>query len=80
MKHQADKKRQDVTLAVSDHVLVKLQPYMQHSTTLRKNQKLSMKYFGPFKIEARIGSAAYRLALPYCKNSPNFSCVSAQTI
>lgn len=42
MKVQANKKRRDVTLEVGDLVLVKLQPYRQSSTALRKNQKLGM--------------------------------------
>ncbi|MCI43538.1 hypothetical protein A2U01_0064775, partial [Trifolium medium] len=64
MKGQADKKRQDVTMQVGDEVLVKLQPYRQHSAALRKNQKLSMKYFGPFKIIAKVGTVSYKLQLP----------------
>lgn len=30
----------------------------------RANQKLAFKFFGPFKIIAKIGAAAYRLDLP----------------
>ncbi|MCI51126.1 GDT1-like protein 2, partial [Trifolium medium] len=45
-------------------VLVRLQPYRQHSAALRKNQKLSMRYFGPFKIIAKVGAVAYKLELP----------------
>ncbi|GAU47333.1 hypothetical protein TSUD_101210 [Trifolium subterraneum] len=64
MKKQADKHRSDITLNVGDLVLVKLQPYRQHSVALRKNKKLGLRYFGPFEIIARVGDVAYKLQLP----------------
>ncbi|MCI28907.1 hypothetical protein A2U01_0050110, partial [Trifolium medium] len=73
MKKQADKHRVDVTLQVGELVLVKLQPYRQQSVALRKNQKLGMRYFGPFEIIARVGNVAYKLKLPdYAKIHPIF--------
>jgi len=64
MKAYADGKRKEVQLVVGDYVFVKLQPYRQISMTSRKNQKLSMRYFGLFLVLERIGPVAYRLQLP----------------
>ena len=64
MKQHADKKRRDIHFQVGDMVLVKLQPYRQQSVALRKNQKLGMRYFGPFFIIEKIGPIAYKLQLP----------------
>ncbi|PNX77624.1 Ty3/gypsy retrotransposon protein [Trifolium pratense] len=64
MKHQADKHRKDVKFQVGEMVLVRLQPYRQQSVALRKNQKLGMRYFGPFEILACVGNVAYKLKLP----------------
>ena len=64
MKKYADQKCRLEEWKVGDMVLVKLQPYKQHSIALRKNQKLSLRYFGPFQIIERVGPVAYKLLLP----------------
>ncbi|XP_057746886.1 uncharacterized protein LOC130966135 [Arachis stenosperma] len=64
MKTQADKHRRFIEFEEGDLVLVKLQPYRQHSVALRRSQKLGMRYFGPFPICRKLSSVAYRLELP----------------
>jgi hypothetical protein len=64
MKSQADKHRSEVSFQVGDKVFLKLQPYVQSSLAPRAHQKLAFKFFDPFTILAKIGSVAYKLALP----------------
>jgi len=64
MKHQADKHRSERNFAISDQVFLRLQPCVQSSLAPRSHHKLCFKYFGPFKIIDKIGSVAYKLALP----------------
>lgn len=64
MKQTADVKRTPRSFQVGDLVLLKLQPYAQHSVVARPFPKLAFKYFWPFPITAKVGSVAYRLELP----------------
>jgi len=64
MKLQADKKRTERSFPLGAWVYVKLQPYVQTSLAPRANQKLAYRFFGPYKIEEKIGSVAYKLQLP----------------
>ncbi|KAL5818355.1 hypothetical protein ACOSQ4_022197 [Xanthoceras sorbifolium] len=74
MKVLVDKHHRDVTFDEDDYVYLCLQPYRQVTVTNRSSQKLAPRFFGPFKILARVGPVAYRLELPpdsQC-NAPNF--------
>jgi hypothetical protein len=51
-------------MKLGDSVFLKLQPYTQSSVASRPCPKLAYKFYGPFKILSRIGSAAYKLELP----------------
>jgi hypothetical protein len=64
MKTQADKKCSERSFEVGEMVYLKLQPYVQSSLAPRTNQKLAFRFFGPFQILCKVGTVAYKLALP----------------
>lgn len=53
---------------VDSWVYVKLQPYRQISLSGIKYNKLHKRYYGHFRMVARIGLVAYKLELPSHSN------------
>ncbi|KAD4888237.1 hypothetical protein E3N88_20310 [Mikania micrantha] len=64
MKNQADQKRRELSFEVGDSVFLRIQPYRQKSLAKRKYEKLSPRFFGPYRIKRKVGSVAYELELP----------------
>ncbi|XP_060968459.1 uncharacterized protein LOC133036010 [Cannabis sativa] len=61
----SDLKRRDIEFEVGDHVFLRVTPRKGLSVKrFGKRGKLSPRYVGPFQILDRVGSVAYRIALP----------------
>nr|GEZ70550.1 retrotransposon-related protein [Tanacetum cinerariifolium] len=54
MKVQADKKMTDIVFELDQCVYFKLQPHRQVTVKQKKHNKLSPKFFGPFRIIAKL--------------------------
>ena len=63
-KKQANIHRRDVNFSIGDFVYLKLRPYCLRSLAQWFNEKLSPRFFGPFKVVRQIGNVAYELELP----------------
>ena len=62
-KNYADVRRRPLEFEIGDHVLLKVMP-KRGVVRFGKRGKLSARFIGPFEILERIGTVAYRLALP----------------
>ena len=56
-------RRRPLEFKVGDHVFLRVMP-KRGVVRFGKHEKLSPRYIGPFEILERIGTVAYRLALP----------------
>ena len=59
-----DKRHVDKQFQVGDLAYLKLQSYRQSSVEHRIIHKLSPRFFGPYRVLAKIGVVAYLLGLP----------------
>eukprot|EP00253_Pinus_taeda_P011365 PITA_11365 len=65
MKQQADQHRNARSFDLGDWVFLWLQPYKKMSLKkAKKDNKLSPKYYGPYKVLQNIDTMAYKLGLP----------------
>jgi hypothetical protein len=63
-KVQVDKHRVERTFEVGDLVYLRLQPYRQDSIKRSGAEKLQPRFFGPYRINRKVGAVAYELELP----------------
>ena len=62
-KSYAYRRRRPLEFEVGDHVFLKVMP-KKGVVRFDKQGKLAPRYIGPFEVLERVGTVAYRLALP----------------
>ena len=62
-KSHVDVQRRPLEFEIGDHVFLKVMP-KRRMVRFGKRGKLSPRFIGPFEILERVGTVAYRLALP----------------
>ncbi|XP_042009836.1 uncharacterized protein LOC121758508 [Salvia splendens] len=60
----ANKRRRDIHFNIGDMVYLRFCPHRLSTLFTVRNRKLAPRYFGPFRVSARIGGSANRLELP----------------
>lgn len=79
MKNHSDMHRTERTFSEGEWVYLRLQPYRQVSTAMRRNLKLSPRFSVPYKILQKVGQVAYKLRLIIrIKNSSCLPCFPPQ--
>ena len=66
-KMYVDWHRVERNFEVGDFVYLRLQPYRQSSLKMGVAKKLKPQFYGPYKIQRKIGEVAYELELEGCK-------------
>ncbi|GJS62845.1 ty3-gypsy retrotransposon protein [Tanacetum coccineum] len=64
MKQRANGHRRDVVFNVGDRVYLKMRLYRQLRVMGKRNEKLSPRYYGLYRVLERVGEVAYKLQLP----------------
>ncbi|GJT83091.1 peroxidase 64 [Tanacetum coccineum] len=64
MRNHANTKRRELSFQEGDYVFVKIQPYRQKTLAKRRYEKLSPRFYGPYRIIRKVGPVAYKLELP----------------
>nr|GEU83661.1 hypothetical protein [Tanacetum cinerariifolium] len=64
MRNQANQKRRELSFQVGDYVFLKIQPYRQKTLAKCHYEKLSPRFFGPYRVKRAVGPVAYELELP----------------
>ena len=78
-KSYADKRRKVLEFQEREHIFLKITPTTGIVRAMRV-KKLSPYFLGPFQILKRIGSGAYRMALPLVKSPQWLSCIPIEKI
>lgn len=76
MSQQANKRRSERIFDIGDYVYLKLHLYRQISVRGTAFHKLLHKFYGPYKVLDKIGSAAYKIELPAASGTHNVFHVS----
>lgn len=64
MKKFVDRHRMERNFELGEMVSLKLQPYRQNTARGAHPQKLSLRYFGSYRIVEKIGQVAYKPQFP----------------